>query len=349
MNDKPIDVKSEPVSQPQTQAVTVRDAVAAIERLPEQKLPMTAAQAKVEAVANLTMKAYERAGTLELKPEEIQALQASFPDEAFKPGAAGKEHLIYIEHAFLRDRLNEVIGPGQWALIPRSRWAEDFVTMKGQPASRVYVEAMLVVRGAFVSEAVGEMEYYPKNASQNYGDAVEGAKTAALRRCCKEFGIGLQAWKKDFCEGWWQRRRSGTKPLTTVTNPALTRKLPEQPAAAQPAEETVCPVVEVLQVSERSGTKRDGKPWTAWFILLDDGVGKLEAGTFSKSVGDLAKELSDTHEKATATVKPSAKQAGKFELVSLARAEQPPTTKPDVDEVPMEFDEKGQPVEETIP
>lgn len=113
--------------------------------------------------------------------------------------------------------------------------------------------------------------------------------------------------------------------------------------------ETVCPVVEVVQVSERSGTKRDGKPWTAWFVLLDDGVGKLEAGTFSKSVGDLAKELADTHEKATATVKPSAKQAGKFELVSLTRAEQPPAVKPDADEVPMEFDEKGQPVEETIP
>lgn len=338
MPDKPIE------------AVTVRDAVAAIERLPEPppKTQLTAAQAKVEAVANLTMKAYERAGTLELKPEEIQALQAPFPDEAFKPGAAGKEHLIYVEHAFLRDRLNEVIGPGQWALIPRSRWAEDFVTQKGVQASRVYVEAMLVVRGAFVSEAVGEMEYYPKNASQNYGDAVEGAKTAALRRCCKEFGIGLQAWKKDFCEGWWQRRRSGTKPLPPVTNPALTRK--QDPADEPKPQETVCPSVEVIQVSERTGTKRDGKPWTAWFVLLDDGVGKLEAGTFSRATGDLAKQLADTHEKATATIKPSAKQSGKFELVSLARAEEPPSTvKPDADDVPMNFDDKGQSIEETIP
>lgn len=344
MDDKTIDVKAEPVTQPQTQALTVRDAVQALEPVKPQ---VTAAQAKVEAVANLTMKAYERAGTLELKPEEIQALQAPFPDEAFKSGAAGKEHLIYIEHAFLRDRLNEVIGPGQWALIPRSRWAEDFVTSKGQPASRVYVEAMLVVRGAFVSEAVGEMEYYPKNASQNYGDAVEGAKTAALRRCCKEFGIGLQAWKKDWCEGWWQRKRSGAKPLPTVTNPALTRK-PEPQQAAEPARDTVCPAVEVLQVTERQGTKRDGKPWTAWFVLLNDGVGNLEAGTFSKSIGDLAKQLADTHERASATVRPSQKSAGKFELVSLERAEKPPES-PSEDDVPMNFDDKGQPVEETIP
>src|SRR5688572_11269373 len=233
----PIDVQSEvtPQAQPQdqTQAVTVREAVQASEPAKQQ---VTAAQAKVEAVASLTMKAYERAGMLTLSPEEIKGLQAEFPDEAFKPGAAGKEDLIYIEHAFLRDRLNQVIGPGQWALIPRSRWAEDFKTSQNKPASRVYVEAMLIVRGAFVSEAVGEMEYYPNNASQNYGDAVEGAKTAALRRCCKEFGIGLQAWKKDFGEGWWRRNRGQAPqtPQTAATRPATPAQPPQKPAANGP-------------------------------------------------------------------------------------------------------------------
>jgi hypothetical protein len=173
----------------------------------EIKPPITAAQAKVDAVAALTMTAYERAATLDLTPEEAKALQADFPDEAFQPGAAGKEHLIYVEHAYLRDRFNSVFGMGKWAIVPRNRWSEPFKTQKGDEGSRVYVEAMLVVRGCFVGEAVGAMEYYPKNASQNYGDAVEGAKTAAFRRCAKEFGVGLQAWKKDFCESWWQRRR----------------------------------------------------------------------------------------------------------------------------------------------
>src|SRR6185369_3356162 len=94
------------------------------------KAPITPAQAKIDAVANLTMKAYERASTLQLTPEEIAGLKADFPDEAFKPGAGGKEHLIYIEHAFLRDRLTEVLGLGQWAIVPRNRWAEDFTTAK---------------------------------------------------------------------------------------------------------------------------------------------------------------------------------------------------------------------------
>lgn len=141
--------------------------------------PRTPAQSRVDAVASLTFRAYERASTLQLTTEEIAALQAEFPDDAFRPGAAGKEALIYIEHAFLRERLNKVIGIGQWALIPRNRWAEE-----GAKGTIVYVEAMLLVRGCFVSEAVGDMTYYPSNAQTNYGDAVEGAKTQALRRCC---------------------------------------------------------------------------------------------------------------------------------------------------------------------
>lgn len=337
-----IDVPAETTEQPK-QALTVRDPVGAIEQVKPQ---VTAAQAKVEAVASLTFKAYERASMLTLSPDEIAKLQAEFPDEAFKPGAAGKEHLIYIEHAFLRDRLNAVIGPGQWALIPRSRWAEDFVSQKGVPGSRIYVEAMLVVRGAFVSEAVGEMEYYPKNASQNYGDAVEGAKTAALRRCCKEFGIGLQAWKKDWCEGWWQRKNAArrapvNRPPSTSAPEAKTSANSPADAKNQPSGEpkpTVLPVCEVHGVIEKSGTsKTNGKPWRCWFVSFNDGVADGEAGTFSESTAKLANELSETKERAKITIKPG-KQPGKFELVSLERAETPPSTEgPGLgdDDVPM--------------
>jgi hypothetical protein len=194
---------------------------------------MTAAQAKVDAVAALTMSAYAKASELKLTPEESAALSADFPDEAFRPGAAGKENLLYIEHAFLRDRLHQVFGPGQWAIVPRNRWAEAFKTRDNKDGSRVYVEAMLMVRGCFVGEAVGEMEYYPHNAAQNYGDAVEGAKTAAFRRCAKEFGIGLQAWKKDWCEGWWQRNRTGR--VQRQSEGGGTSGAPEQRPVPQPS------------------------------------------------------------------------------------------------------------------
>jgi hypothetical protein len=173
--------------------------------------PLTPAQSRVESVGRTLDAAMNRASTLMLTPDEIAALKADFPDEAFKPGAAGKEHLIYIEHAFLRDRMDQVLGMGQWALLrTRPLWAEEFRTEKGQQATRIYADCALIVRGCMVSEAIGDMVYYPNNASQNYGDAAEGAMTAAFRRCAKNFGVGLQAWKKDFGDGWWARKRGQT-------------------------------------------------------------------------------------------------------------------------------------------
>src|SRR5512137_2075949 len=103
MSTEPIDV---------TTALTVREpsALPSTEVLPpEQGKATTSAQAKVDAVANLTFKAYELASQLKLTAEEIASLQKEFPDEAFRTGAAGKENLIYIEHAYLRDRLNSAI------------------------------------------------------------------------------------------------------------------------------------------------------------------------------------------------------------------------------------------------
>lgn len=166
----------------------------------------TPAQAKVDAIAALTMQAYAKASELKLTPEEDAALAADFPDEAFRPGASGDQQLIYIEHAFLRDRLNDVIGRGAWAIVVRSKWTEAYKTSTGKDAVHVYSEVMLMVRGCFVAEAVGEMDYYPNNPKTTYADAIEGSKTAAFRRLAKDFGIGLQAWKKGWCEGWWQRR-----------------------------------------------------------------------------------------------------------------------------------------------
>lgn len=209
----------------QSTAVAVREQHA-VPALAREVAPLTPQQAKVDAVANLTFKAYERASTLQLSETELKALQEDFPDNAFRLGAGGDANLIYIEHAHLRDRLNKVFGPGQWSIIPRNRWNEEYKTGKGEQAIRVYVEAMLLVRGCFVAEAVGDMSYYPGNSKTNYGDAVEGAKSACLRRCAKELGVGLQAWKKDFSEGWKQRQQRG--PVT----------YPQRPPVAQPAPET---------------------------------------------------------------------------------------------------------------
>ena len=228
-NEPEIDVPEEN----ETSGLPITLAKGSLELTQPTQQTVTASQAKIQAIADLTHSAYQKAATLQLTKEESEALQADFPDEAFKTGAAGKDNLIYIEHAFLRDRFAQVFGMGQWAIITRRSWSEQFVIPAwGQkPAvngERVYVEAMLVIRGCFVGEAIGAMEYYPKNNAQNYGDAVEGAKTAAFRRCAKEFGVGLQAWKKDWCQGWFDRKL-GKKPVATPPPPAAPAKPKVEP------------------------------------------------------------------------------------------------------------------------
>lgn len=189
---------------------------------------MTPAQARVDAVANVLHKAYERASTLELNPEQVTRLKADFPDEAFKLGAGGNPDLLYIEHAYLRDRFDEVIGMGQWALVrTKPHWGEDYTTAKGQKATRIYADCALLIKGCLVSEAIGEMSYFHNNASQTYGDAAEGSETAAFRRCAKKLGVGLQAWKKDYCEGWMQRHKKEFRP-------AQPSQAPTRPAPAAP-------------------------------------------------------------------------------------------------------------------
>lgn len=209
----------------------------------EQNLP---SDAKNKAISDLTAACYQKASQLQLTKEEIAALSADFPDEAFQPGAAGKENLIYIEHAALRERLDQVIGMGQWCVIPIRRWEEKFTYQKeiwqnnrrtGQfedvTGSHVYVDGIMLIRGAFVGSAIGEMTYYPDNHTQNYGDAVEGAETAALRRCCKRLGIGLQAWRKDWCLGWWQRKNAAGR-----QKPPQQSELPKPAQVATPTTKT---------------------------------------------------------------------------------------------------------------
>ena len=145
----------------------------------------------------------ESTNAMVLKPEEIRALTANFPDSDFQRGAGGDPKLIYLEHVALRRRLNDVVGLGQWRFEVVKSWTEDFTAGNPpKPAVRIYIEGRLIIRGVQFGSAIGDGVYYKSNAASNYGDGYESAKTYSFRRCCKDFGIGLQAFSRDFCEEW---------------------------------------------------------------------------------------------------------------------------------------------------
>lgn len=181
--------------------------------MPASDLPALEAMA-LAPVKNLeVMPRQESTSMIVFKPEEMKALMEDFPDSDFQRGAGGNNDLLYLEHVALRNRLSAVVGLGQWRFEVAKSWSEDFTAGKPpQPAIRVYVEGRLIIRGAQFGSAIGDGNYYKSNANQNYGDAFESAKTYSFRRCCKDFGIGLQAFSKDWCEAWKQRYPGFNRP-----------------------------------------------------------------------------------------------------------------------------------------
>jgi hypothetical protein len=98
--------------------------------------------------------------------------------------------LIYLPHERLRNRLNEAFGAGWYRFLP-----------VGEPllgAMEVLWRYRLEFRDGTAAEAPGHAKYIKNNADYSYGDALETAKSDAFVRCCKDVGIGLQCWNRDY-------------------------------------------------------------------------------------------------------------------------------------------------------
>lgn len=182
-------------------------------------------------IAEMLAAARQKACTLELDQEERDALMAPFGDEDVE--IRPHDGLLYIPHISISGRLCKVFGPGKWCTVRRREWIE---------GNRIYAEWVMLIRGVFIGESVGAMDYHPTNAKMNYSDALEGTRGECIRRiAAKELDCGSQVWRPAFCREWiykhaaqvkgrWERR------LTDYDEER--RKAPEpekSPAKAKPA------------------------------------------------------------------------------------------------------------------
>lgn len=165
--------------------------------------------------------AYQKASTLVLTEKERTDLTAPFSDEDVEKRP--HDGLLYIPHIVISDRLCQVFGPGQWCTVRRREWIE---------GTRIYAEWVMLIRGCFIGESVGAMDYHPNNAKMNYSDALEGTRGECIRRiAAKELSCGSQVWRPSYCRQW--NERSGGKRLPAV---ALTpRAKTKTPAAIEDA------------------------------------------------------------------------------------------------------------------
>lgn len=178
------------------------------------------------------------------------------------------------------------------------------------------------------------------NEAQKFASAFTFTKRYAF---CAAFGI-MTADEDDDSQSSGEPRQAQA-PSQRIEHPRNQAPAPKPAAPAQQPQAsgdgiTDYPTVNVLTVKEVHSKPDAPKKWTAYFVRFSDGLGELEAATFDAKVADLANDLANTNENASLKVKPGRKP-GSREIVSLQRAEQPPQ----VDQAPMDFDAQGNPVD----
>ncbi|KAI4189490.1 MAG: hypothetical protein L6R41_001452 [Letrouitia leprolyta] len=116
--------------------------------------------------------------------EAAEALLAPISPEDIEVKPDG---IVYLPEIKYRRILNKAFGPGAWGLAPRG---ETIVTAKS-----VTREYALVALGRLVSVARGEQDYF---SPEGIPTAVEGCKSNALMRCCKDLGVASELWDPRF-------------------------------------------------------------------------------------------------------------------------------------------------------
>ena len=133
-----------------------------------------------------------QAGQLDISDIELAVLTRAVKDEDIEI-KNDKTGLIYVPWMEYRKRLIEAFRLN-WALIPN-----------GDPIIKgnlVLWGFYLIIRGKLMGYSIGQQEYIPSNSQMTYGDAIEGAKSNAAMRLCKEKGINLDLWKPSFTKNW---------------------------------------------------------------------------------------------------------------------------------------------------
>ena len=141
---------------------------------------------------------YSGAGSMAVTDEEATTLMKIAPDDDHEIKPTGE---LYLPQIFYRVRLNTVFKPGGWALVPMSNVHRKVPEKDYMPI--VFTQKFhLIARGRFISEVWGEQDYNPKNRNMSEATALEGMKSNALVRACKDLGIGWECWDKRWVDEW---------------------------------------------------------------------------------------------------------------------------------------------------
>jgi hypothetical protein len=162
--------------------------------------------------------AYSGAGTSPVTQEEADLLMAPFADDEHDIKPTGE---VFVPQVHYRTRLSKVWRPGGWAMVPLST-----IQARLGKYNRITFMQMwgMRVNDRFVGGAVGENDYDPNNANMSEATAIEGVKSNALVRICKDLSIGAECWDKRWCEQWKEKHARKVWCVNIGKNPATKGK-----------------------------------------------------------------------------------------------------------------------------
>lgn len=156
----------------------------------EQDVPTITSPAQGEAAVPFQINPYVGIAAQPFTAEQSEVLMRQLEEDQVEVRPDG---LVYLPEIRYRRILNRAFGPGAWALMPRSIDIGD---------NMLYYRGALFIHGRFVSEAIGEQQYFPNNDRMSYATAAEAAKSNCLVRCCKDLGIASELWDPSYTREW---------------------------------------------------------------------------------------------------------------------------------------------------
>jgi len=185
----------------------------------EKNLPLAPENLQVALPQQQIIDLFATVSHLVLTPEESKALITAFDDSVIEIRPDGH---IYIPQAYYRQRLNDVLGIGQWGLIQKGSYQDVSEKAGGKTKTKFYLPGILVIRKCMVAEAVGEAELHDDNEQQSAASCWEAAKSDCITRCCKDMSIGAQLYQPTYIREW-QKKYAIRVWLEGKTKPAWRR------------------------------------------------------------------------------------------------------------------------------
>ena len=217
-----------------------------------------------------------RVGTLDIDAQARKVLDAPLDEKDILIRPDG---MVYVDWTWYARRLNDAFGRGKWGLIPQSPPMS--MAPNGNSILVVWPH-WLVVKGVPMGMAIGECSYFSSNYGMSYADACEGAKSIALSRACKQFGMTLDMWNKEFIEYW------KAKYAEYVKNP---KGKPEMIWVKKPSEKVEADALHAGKVR----LARELKPWYPTPAGILAGLEQLGVFYSLEAHDDIRQQLIELH------------------------------------------------------